>query len=232
MAVSVTYTFVDGTTIVAAQANQNFTDLVNYINALWGASDLKNEALLNTTKHGNLGTGNLHNSSQNYVLDTANHFLGTDIETVLAELGVVLNMTGGTSALAIEKYVGYDYDATTATDCSVVVPANSAKSKILISFGCFVSIVGVAANQAYNIPLTLNGTGLSATGAGRNQRFDIGMSIGSSTDINMDINKTAELSAVTYPTLNLTIDNTISFGTPFDVVDGTGACFWMKVSAV
>jgi len=104
MAFTVPNTFVARTKAKAAKVNENFTAFKAKFGsntALVGSEDLRDVALINNTKHGNLGTAAAdtykHDADEIGVVDADAHFLAqpTNTELALKQLAVAVGMASG-----------------------------------------------------------------------------------------------------------------------------------------
>jgi len=109
----------------AADVMYNFNLLRNVLNGNVDSTNLKNEALLNATKHGDLGTGAYkHDADEIYIADVGDYYAGDEVEAALQEVGVIVgsitNIWTGTKTSA-----EFTTDATGHTKITVTLADHS-----------------------------------------------------------------------------------------------------------
>jgi hypothetical protein len=208
--------FVAGTTAVGADVKANDEALKAGINSIT-SDQIAAACLLDVTTHGDQSswTSAAHSAESIIIDDTASQFTTDNVQAGIVELATFVGLTSG-----ITERIYDDYAAATSTDCEVVVPANAAKTGIIV-FGCTRAVNSVAGSAAQPLDMQVGANpyqALSATGAGEHPQFEVilgGSGVGATLSL-VAIITAASTSYATHP-FDKTAATRIRWGTKWDV---------------
>lgn len=210
-----------GTVISSTTENANQAAIEAQVNGNLQSTNLKDEALLNATKHGNLSssTATMHSGTSILLADSGGKFTTDNVEAATQEIATYVGL--GTSGLIGQYIVGQAMDNSTTfptgnPTASVTVAANTAPYGIMVMIYATIFHDATAAGEDLAIPLNITNTGanpgdLSAIGS-RNYRFECYAGFDGAAGVRT-------VSPMFYLTTGdsweSTIANTVKIGTPF-----------------
>lgn len=210
----------------ASDVMHNLNLLRNRINGGLDQTNLDTtQALLNATMHGDLSgsADTMHTGESVELVDTDSHFSAPEVETALDEIGDALKMSGGSPTGGDPaKLIGYDYHATDETGMSVVIPANSGTTAIIVTITAWIEANGGTGNATRYLPIKINTTELSSQ-ASPDAKFHLRHGTAGNVTASSMPCWIAYIDSTSYPALDMTIENTIAFGTKWDTTAGTGS---------
>jgi hypothetical protein len=171
--------------VITNSANSLDAELVLIEAAFSSAStDIATAATANN--HANLSavTTAKHSGTSIILSDTGGKFTTDNAEAALQQLAVFTGL--GTTGVVGQYLVGQNRDDSTvwptgAPTCPVIVPKNAAPAGILVQLSAYIYL-SVGTPPGYiDVPLKINTTSLSASGAGRHIRYTLshGSEVGS-----------------------------------------------------
>lgn len=150
--ITIPNSFTADTLIVADEINENFNTLANLLN---GNLDEDNIDSIGSGNHGDLSavSDTFHAAESISISDSGGYFTGSDVETVLQEVGSSTNSFDSSGI----TYVGQSYHASTASSCSVTMSAGTATTGVIVTMGAYMQ--SNAGSIRYD--LAVNGNDLS-----------------------------------------------------------------------
>ena len=163
-----------------------------------------------------------HSAASNVLADASDYYTATEVEAALAEIAEYVGKKTAAGAANIVRCIGTDFHAADPTQCSIVVPADTATSAIIVHVKY--KVVGIDGK----LPLYIGAVDLSS--GGTDPYFMIEHVHAPGVPTGTTCPGPFVLNATSYPALDLSIDNTISLGASL----GTGvfSYFVMMVEVV
>ena len=176
------------------------------------------------------------------IADAGNKYTAAEVENALQEIATFVGKAAG-GTLYTAKYVGFDFDATTPGNVSITVPAATATSAILVTWGARFYVNNAPNFAGRVVPLHLtDGTEDADVSQSGSRDYKFECEVQCTAGLYIDISKSAIISTSTLPNANYTatIDlatkqYVISLGTPWN--SGAGGTqgetnYWMTVIAL
>jgi len=211
------FTLTNGALADATEVMADLNAIKTQVNGNLDATNLVGtSALITDTTHGDRSTAasTMHSGKQISIADAGGYFTAVNAETVLQEVG--LKMGVAISGGGPMKFVAESYSEVAVTTPSVVVPANTASSALIVTMEIYIMSSSAVA-QSYHVPLKLNAVELSAQNVTppfyqTDHRFGI-FKYWHNLSTYGDLHKTCVINTTTVPTFDKTVANTIAFGT-------------------
>ena len=224
----------NGDTVLATHYQQNDAAIIAQLNGnLTFADNFKLSgagAGISNGQHGDLSaytTTTHHAAASAKLADTT---LGANVELAIAKIKPFI--VGATPAM---KYIGYDFDETTAANVSVAVPASAATAAILVEFGMHWAASAEVGDYIELTVILSDGTNTAAlsTHAAADNKFRIftGHNGG-----DWEAARITSINAVNIPNAHFTWPlawtNTYTLTLTKEAVGHTGSNYWMRVSVI